>query len=105
MHQVLATPLTALTNGAQALSPYDFATIYNVKPLWGIGFDGTGQSVAIAGRTNIKMTDVATFRSTFGLPGNNTTVILNATDPGIVSAGEELEADWDVCRSTSATCR
>jgi pseudomonalisin len=96
MHQVLGTPLTALTNGSQAISPYDFATIYNVKTLWNNGFDGTGQSVAIAGRTNIKMSDVTAFRSTFGLPANNTSIILNGADPGIVDANEETEADLDV---------
>src|SRR5262249_5197334 len=58
MHHLLPTPLTELSNGSQGLSPYDFATIYNVKPLWNNGFDGTGQSVAIAGRSNIKMSDV-----------------------------------------------
>ncbi len=99
MHQVLgqaATPATNLSGGAHGLSPYDFAAIYNVTPLWNGNFDGTGQTVAIAGRTNIKLSDVATFRSTFGLPGNNTQVVINGRDPGIVSAGEETEADLDV---------
>ena len=99
MHQVLgqaSNPATNLNGGARGLSPYDFAVIYNVAPLWSTNFDGTGQSVAIAGRSNIKLTDVATFRSTFGLPGNNTQVIVNGKDPGIVSAGEEMEADLDV---------
>ena len=67
-----------------------------MTPLWNTRFDGTGQSVAIAGRTNIKLGDVATFRSTFGLPSNNPQVILNGRDPGIVSSGEEMEADLDV---------
>src|ERR1035438_894833 len=99
MHRVLGqapAPATNLSGGPHGLSPYDFAAIYNVAPLWNSKFDGTGQSVAIAGRTNIKLTDVATFRSTFGLPGNNTQVILNGKDPGIVSLGEEMEADLDV---------
>ena len=100
MHRVLSQalydPATDLTGGTHGLSPYDFAAIYNVTPLWNTRFDGTGQSVAIAGRTNIKLSDVATFRSTFGLPSNNPQVILNGRDPGIVSSGEEMEADLDV---------
>jgi len=99
MHQALdqaPNPASNLNGGARGLSPYDFAVIYNVAPLWSTSFDGAGQSVAIAGRSNIKLTDVATFRSTFGLPGNNTQVIVNGKDPGIVSAGEEMEADLDV---------
>jgi subtilase family serine protease len=99
MHQVrgqMPAPATNLSGGSHGLSPYDFATIYNVTPLWNTSFDGSGQSIAIAGRTNIKLTDVATFRSTFGLPGNNTQVILNGKNPGIISSGEETEADLDV---------
>ncbi len=88
--------LTDLQGGAHALSPYDFATIYDVNTLWNQSFDGTGQTIAIAGRTNINASDVATFRSTFGLPGNNTQVVVNGTDPGVVSAAEETEADLDV---------
>jgi pseudomonalisin len=99
MHQVLGqapAPATDLSGGSRGLSPYDFAAIYNVTPLWNTNFDGAGQSVAIAGRTNIKLSDIATFRSTFGLPGSNTQVILNGRDPGIVGGGEEMEADLDV---------
>jgi subtilase family serine protease len=99
MHHVLgqaSAPATNLNGGAHGLSPYDFAAIYNVMQLWNSNWDGTGQSVAIAGRTNIKLSDVATFRSTFGLPANNPQVILNGRDPGVVSTGEEMEADLDV---------
>ena len=101
MHHVLSagarpSPLTALSSGAQGLGPYDFAAIYNVAPLWNSGFDGAGQSVAISGRSNIRLTDVSLFRALFGLPGNNTQVILNGPDPGIVNSPEEFEADLDV---------
>jgi len=89
-------PETDLVGGSHGISPYDFAAIYNVTALWNNGFDGTGQTIAIAGRTNIKLSDVATFRSTFGLPGNNTQIVLNGADPGIISPGEETEADLDV---------
>src|SRR6202451_376262 len=97
LHRVIRrTPLTDLSDGSFALSPYDFAAIYDVAALWNLNFDGTGQTVAIAGRTNINPADIGTFRSAFGLAGNNTQVVVNGTDPGIVSAGEETEADLDV---------
>ena len=88
-------PLTNFSGGSRGLSPYDFAAIYNVSPLWNAGYDGTGQSIAVVGQTNLKLTDVAGFRSTFGLPANPPTVILNGKDPGILS-GDETEADLDV---------
>ncbi len=64
------------SNGNQAylvedLAPYDFATIYNVLPLWSAGTDGTGQTIAIAGTSSINVADVSNFRSEFGLPTTN----------------------------------
>jgi hypothetical protein len=72
------------------VAPYDFATIYNVLPLWNASspIDGTGQTIAIAGTSDVRTTDVATFRSTFGLPAGPTliTKVANGTDPGYCNA-------------------
>jgi subtilase family serine protease len=71
------------------VAPYDFATIYNVLPLWNASspIDGTGQTIAIAGTSDIVLTDVSTFRSTFGLPAYTSStqprqIVANGTDPG-----------------------
>ena len=63
-------------------------------PLWNAGIDGTGQTIAIVGETNIHLSDIEAFRSLFGLPANDPTIILNGPDPGIV--GDETEALLDV---------
>ena len=76
------------------LGPSDFATIYNVLPLWNAGIDGTGQTIAIVGESNINLTDIEAFRSLFGLPKNDPQVIVNGPDPGLV--GDEPEAVLDV---------
>jgi hypothetical protein len=76
------------------LGPADFATIYNVLPLWNAGIDGTGQTIAIVGESNIHVTDIENFRGLFGLPANDPHVILNGPDPGVV--GDETEAILDV---------
>lgn len=78
------------------LSPGDFATIYDVAPLYAGGITGAGQSIAIVARCNIPMSDVQTFRQQFGLPPNNPTIVLNGPDPGITSGDELSEADLDV---------
>ena len=83
-----------LDNNCYAVVPYDFATIYNVLPLWTSGIDGTGETIAIVGRTNINIQDVRDFRSLFGLPAKDPQIILNGPDPGINS--DESEADIDV---------
>lgn len=84
----------AFTSGStHYVTPADFATIYDVAALYDASTDGTGQSIAVAGRTNINVSDVATFRSTFGLPANNPTIIVNGANPGIVSSDEQTEAN------------
>ncbi len=85
------------TSGANHfLAPADFATIYNVNSLYSSGITGAGQSIAIVGRTDIKLADVQFFRSFFGLPAHDPVFIHNGTDPGDVGGGEETEADLDV---------
>lgn len=66
------------------IAPYDFATIYNVLPLWNSNIDGSGQTIAIAGTSDINTADVASFRQVFGLPAGTTptTIVANGVDPG-----------------------
>ena len=52
-----AKPQFTLRAGASAANscatesvPYDFATIYDVLPLWNCRINGTGQTIAIVGR-------------------------------------------------------
>jgi hypothetical protein len=79
------------------VGPYDFATIYNVLPLWNASsaIDGTGQSIAIIGRSDIVLQDVRDFRTLFGLPANDPKFIVDGADPGVVP-GDETEAVLDV---------
>jgi hypothetical protein len=88
------------TAGCFGVAPFDFATIYNVLPLWNAGIDGTGETIAIVGDSNINPADVTNFRSIFGLPVNAPHVIIadNGSDPGIQPPpnGDELESDLDV---------
>jgi hypothetical protein len=87
------------TNGfSEDVAPYDFAAIYNVAPLWTAGTDGTGQTIAIAGTSDINPADIATFRSAFGLPAGLTPIQkkgVNGTDPGICT---------EPTTDTSASC-
>ncbi len=85
-------------NHCYGVGPYDFATIYNVAPLWNAtpAIDGTGQTIAIVGETDINPQDIADFRNFFGLPPVNLNVIHDGPAPGILSNGEETESDLDV---------
>ena len=77
------------------LFPADWAAIYDLDSLYGAGTAGTGVSIAIAGRSNIDVSDVAAFRTMAGLAANNPAVILPGADPGLVT-GDQDEATLDV---------
>lgn len=84
--------------GQHFLAPGDVSIIYNAFPLYNQvpAIDGTGQSIAIVGRTDINLGDVQFFRSFFGLPAKDPIFIVNGTDPGNLGGNEETEADLDV---------
>ena len=76
--------------------PGDLAKIYNATPLYTAAIDGTGQSIAVIGRSNIDLAEVRLFRTTYGLPAKDPQVILAGTDPGIVCGEDEFESAMDV---------
>jgi subtilase family serine protease len=81
----------------EALGPFDLATIYDVTPLWNAAtpIDGTGQTIAIVGETDITPADWTTFWNMFGVatPKGSLKIIVNGPDPGF--QGDESEADID----------
>ncbi len=105
--QTVAQPTFTInesSNVSYGVTPYDFATIYNVLPLWNEStpIDGTGQTIAIVGQTDINPADFVNFRRLFGLPLGNTAtptgtqylnIIYNGPNPGVT--GDEGEADID----------
>jgi subtilase family serine protease len=81
------------------IGPYDFATIYNVLPLWNATspIDGTGETIAIVGQSDIYPQDFSNFRQDFGLPSGKLNIIYNGQVPNkLASEGDELESDLDV---------
>ena len=83
--------------GEHYLGPTDIATIYDITPLYNSGINGTGQKLAVAGQTDINMSDIVQFRSFYGLPANDPTVVLvpGSPDPG-QNTGDLQEADLDL---------
>jgi uncharacterized protein (TIGR03437 family) len=91
----LRQPLPAYTSGGvHYIAPGDWYTIYDVNPLYAAGIDGTGQKLAIVGQTAINTSDLAAFRSRFGLPALNLTQI-EYGHVG-VSSTDLPEADLDI---------
>ena len=96
------------------ISPQDFATIYNVRPLWNAKkpITGKGHTVVILGGSNVQQADWNTFRAAFGLNAFSGTLtqlhppapasqppsdINNCVNPGLnPTSGSETEAALDV---------
>ena len=81
--------------GSHYLYPADFAVLYGLNPLYTQGTTGSAVSIAIAGRSNINLADVAAFRASAGLIANTPAVTLSGPDPGLVQ-GDQDEATLDV---------
>ncbi len=85
------------TSGSQhSLAPADYATIYDINPLYTSGINGAGVTIAVVGRSNINVQDVVSFRSTFKLIANPPQIVVNGTNPGVLQDGEVDEATLDV---------
>ena len=88
------------------LFPADFATIYDLNPLYAAGTTGTGTSIAIAGRSGINVGDVAAFRTISGLTANNPQVVIPGTNPGLVAGDQDestLDVEWSGAVAPAAT--
>ena len=83
-----------LTEECNMLGPADFGIIYNIQNIGGI--DGSGETIAIVADSNINTNDAQAFRTLWGLPAENLTVIVNGTDPGKLKSTDESEAILDV---------
>jgi len=87
--------LTSFVTGNHFVSPADFATIYNVAPLYATA-DGTGQTIAIVGQSSVSAADLANFRSAAGLAPNAPQMIVLPNTTSSRCTGDEGESDLDL---------
>jgi subtilase family serine protease len=95
--QVKPSPDYTTASGSLFLAPGDIATMYDVTPLYGNGIDGTGQTLAVIGETDVYLADLVNFRSGFGLSAisgctTNANLVITACDTAnfkyVVAAGD-----------------
>jgi subtilase family serine protease len=87
--------LTSYVTGNHYLTPADFATIYDVNPLYLGGTDGTGQKIAVVGQSTVNTNDLNHFRSAAGLPASTVTMTL-IEGTATRCPGDEGESDLDL---------
>jgi uncharacterized protein (TIGR03437 family) len=96
----------ANTGSSHYLAPADFATIYDLAPLYQAGLDGTGQSIAVVGESDVLSSDLSAFRTRYGLPANAPMLVLyDGVDPGYNGAELEgvLDLEWSGAIAPKAT--
>jgi hypothetical protein len=78
------------------LAPGDFATQYDINPVYKNGITGAGQTIAIISASNVDLSLVQAYQSLFGLPANLPQVVVDGEDPGLNSAATEAYLDVEV---------
>ncbi|HTB96755.1 MAG TPA: Ig-like domain repeat protein [Terracidiphilus sp.] len=77
------------------VAPEDFATQYDLNPLYQAGTNGAGQTIGIINESNIDLSLVQAYQSLFGVAASAPQVIIDGEDPGDIS-GIDVEAYLDV---------
>lgn len=95
--EAVTARFTSSQSGNHFLTPKDIATLYDVSPAYNAGYNGSGQTIAVIGQSNILNTDIAAFQTAAGLPVVAPTPVLvpNSGTP-TVYAGDAAESDLDI---------
>src|SRR5581483_7631883 len=91
------TPEFTLSGGSGSfygVAPEDFATEYDVAPLYAAGVNGSGVTIGILNYSNVDLSVDNAYRQTFGLASNPVQVVTDGGDPGVNS--DDIEAYLDV---------
>ncbi|MDE0854130.1 MAG: S53 family peptidase [Nevskia sp.] len=94
-----APQFTSGITGNHFLTPGDFATIYNLTPLYNAGINGSGHKIAVVGQTQINLSDIRAFRAAAGLPAQDPVQILlpNSGTPSLKNGSDDMaESDIDI---------
>ena len=82
--------------GVHALAPADFATIYNVNPLYAAGLTGAGVVIGVIGVNSVRLSDILDFQTHFGLPSNAPEIVMNGNPSLDWSETSDVEGTLDV---------
>ena len=95
-------PDTTPNTPCYVVAPYDFATIYNLLPLWNAGYNGAGENIAIVSDSDVETADYTQFRQLMGLGAEtvNRVIPTGVINPGVQNCNpntfDEQEAILDV---------
>lgn len=108
-----ASPQYTFNSGASHyhfLAPGDVATIYDLNPLYGGGYTGSGQTIVIVGQSAIVASDIAHFQRAAGLTAKAPvmTLVPNTGSSAVSDTGgdadeSDLDVEWAGATAPAAT--
>src|SRR5271165_6222587 len=99
---------TSSSSGDHYLAPDDFATIFNLTPLYDSGINGSGQKIVIVGQSQIDTFHLSSFTSYFGMKSVSVTTVEvpNKQKAGysVIDAQEsDLDLEWSAAVAREAS--
>ena len=84
------------------ITPFDFDAIYSLPSGWPTSNNGSGQTIAIIGTSDVNSSDIAQFKNVFGLPAGSapTMVHVNNADPGVCTSSTNVCGVGDLEENT-----
>jgi subtilase family serine protease len=102
---------SSCTNGVctHFIWPGDFAAIYDLNALYQLGIDGSGQAIAVLGRSRVYLPDIENFQKRIGAATKDPVTIVPPggidpgppAGPGATNSKDQSEATLDVTRAGS----
>jgi subtilase family serine protease len=85
--------------------PPDIQLAYNVTPLYGQRWKGTGQTIGIVGCDLFLVTDINAFRTKYGIPVTSPTIVNVDGGPSGIDPETTLDLEWSGALATGASLR
>jgi subtilase family serine protease len=88
---------TSGVSGSHFMTPKDIATVYDINAAYSLGYSGSGQTIAVVGRTAVSLTDVSNFQTAAGVTAN-VPILTLVPNSGTATTrtGDQSESDLDL---------
>lgn len=88
----------AILQGEHVLVPNDFATIYDINPMYNAGINGSGQGIMVVGQSALynKGSDITKFWNSFGITATLVLELSGQPPAVLISTGDAEESDLDI---------
>jgi subtilase family serine protease len=96
-HQPARSNFTSSQTGSHFITANDLATIYDIRAAYNAGYNGTGQSIAVVGQTEIVSADISSYQTAIGSSAKvPAQILVPLSGAATIYTGDEIESDLDL---------